>query len=197
MTTVTHLDLINASMRFQTRTDSFAAGKADICRDLASKLLRFGRFASDKQAEFAAKLVSWSMPRPAADTRPEAEGIAVPNLYAVLLKHSTFHVDRLAISRKNQDSLCWLKLEGHDGVIGILDRGIAKLTRKGAQAVVDAGLSADWLPTLLRELDADPLTAAKKYGKLSGRCCSCGRDLTDPDSIEAGIGPICAGKFGG
>jgi len=34
-----------------------------------------------------------------------------------------------------------------------------------------------------------------KYGKLAGRCCSCGRELTDDDSIEAGIGPVCARKF--
>ena len=27
-----------------------------------------------------------------------------------------------------------------------------------------------------------------------GRCCRCGRKLTVPESIEAGIGPECAGK---
>lgn len=40
-----------------------------------------------------------------------------------------------------------------------------------------------------------PLQTAMKYGKLAGRCCSCGRELTNDGSIEAGIGPICAGKF--
>jgi hypothetical protein len=25
-----------------------------------------------------------------------------------------------------------------------------------------------------------------------GKCCRCGRKLTDPESIESGIGPICA-----
>ena len=29
------------------------------------------------------------------------------------------------------------------------------------------------------------------YAKTSGNCYRCGRTLTDPDSIEAGIGPIC------
>lgn len=24
------------------------------------------------------------------------------------------------------------------------------------------------------------------------KCCICGRPLTDPDSVKAGIGPICA-----
>lgn len=39
------------------------------------------------------------------------------------------------------------------------------------------------------------LDQAKEYGKVTGTCCNCGRLLTNEDSIEAGIGPICAGKF--
>lgn len=31
----------------------------------------------------------------------------------------------------------------------------------------------------------------------SGRCCRCGRKLTDPTSVEAGIGPDCQDDFGG
>jgi hypothetical protein len=38
------------------------------------------------------------------------------------------------------------------------------------------------------------LDEAKGYGKLYGVCCKCGRTLTDEGSIEAGIGPVCAGK---
>jgi len=30
-----------------------------------------------------------------------------------------------------------------------------------------------------------------------GRCCVCARPLTNPESIDAGIGPECAGKAGG
>jgi len=39
------------------------------------------------------------------------------------------------------------------------------------------------------------LDEAKEYGKRTGQCCQCGRTLTVKESIEAGIGPICAGKF--
>lgn len=28
-----------------------------------------------------------------------------------------------------------------------------------------------------------------------GRCCVCARTLTVPESIESGIGPVCAGRF--
>ena len=42
----------------------------------------------------------------------------------------------------------------------------------------------------------NPLEAAIKYGRLTGNCACCGRTLTDKNSVAAGIGPICAEKFG-
>lgn len=42
----------------------------------------------------------------------------------------------------------------------------------------------------------DPREAAVNYGHQLGRCSSCNRELTNPESIAAGIGPICAGKAG-
>ena len=42
---------------------------------------------------------------------------------------------------------------------------------------------------------ADPLAAAVATGKLTGRCCCCGRELTDPTSVERGIGPICEANW--
>lgn len=194
----TSLDLIAAAKRFDEKYQSdFVAGKADICRDLADRLQRFGDYASDKQREFAKKLVEWSKPRERQWTDPHAapaaptNELACPDLFAVMQKHSTLYVDPLRISRKNQDTLCWLLW--NERLIGKIENGKAIVfPRKAADAHV---LVADVIDRL-REFEENPLAAAMKYGKLAGRCCSCGRDLTDPASIEAGIGPICAGKFG-
>lgn len=49
---------------------------------------------------------------------------------------------------------------------------------------------------ILREIATNPSEAARDYGKRTGRCCCCGRELTDPVSIDAGIGPICASNWG-
>lgn len=38
------------------------------------------------------------------------------------------------------------------------------------------------------------LKQAAEFGKLTGTCCCCGKLLTDPKSIEKGIGPVCEGK---
>lgn len=36
---------------------------------------------------------------------------------------------------------------------------------------------------------------AAAYGKATGQCCVCSRELTVQASIDAGIGPVCASKF--
>jgi hypothetical protein len=43
---------------------------------------------------------------------------------------------------------------------------------------------------------ADPEAAAVLFGKEVGACSCCGRELTNQVSIDRGIGPICAVKFG-
>lgn len=48
----------------------------------------------------------------------------------------------------------------------------------------------------LRIIAADPADAAIRYGRETGSCSCCGRELTRADSIAAGIGPICAMKWG-
>jgi hypothetical protein len=42
----------------------------------------------------------------------------------------------------------------------------------------------------------DPLASALKYGRLTGQCSCCGRELTNHKSVEDGIGPICREKWG-
>lgn len=48
----------------------------------------------------------------------------------------------------------------------------------------------------LNVIAANPAEAATAYGKATGECSCCGRELTDPNSIAAGIGPVCASKWG-
>lgn len=46
----------------------------------------------------------------------------------------------------------------------------------------------------LRNARRMTLAEAKEYGRMTGSCCRCGRRLDVPESVEAGIGPVCAGK---
>lgn len=51
---------------------------------------------------------------------------------------------------------------------------------------------------MIRKLQASEkmtLEQAKEFGAIYGVCCNCGATLTNEDSIEAGIGPVCAKRF--
>jgi TorA maturation chaperone TorD len=43
---------------------------------------------------------------------------------------------------------------------------------------------------------ADPAAAATAHGHEFGNCSCCGRELTNPESVARGIGPICAERWG-
>ena len=43
---------------------------------------------------------------------------------------------------------------------------------------------------------ADPAAAATAHGHEYGYCSCCGRELTNPESVARGIGPICAERWG-
>jgi hypothetical protein len=186
--------LEQAAARFNIRRDAFAAGKGDICLDLASKLERFGSFVSEKQAEFADKLIAWSQPREQAPRRvdPVAASLPVlPKLFDLMQRLARLTIGRITISRKNQDSLCWVKLEGQDGVVGKIEGGQLHLFRSKMGA-----FTASEVLTELVRIEADPEAAAVLHGKASGCCAVCSRDLTDPVSIERGVGPVCLEKAG-
>lgn len=56
----------------------------------------------------------------------------------------------------------------------------------------------EYAPGAMRNIKATDrmsIEDAAEFGKRTGTCCNCGRTLTNPDSIDAGIGPICAQKF--
>lgn len=50
--------------------------------------------------------------------------------------------------------------------------------------------------THVAEIVADPKAAAIRFGQRRGVCCVCNAGLRNHDSIERGIGPICAEKMG-
>jgi Family of unknown function (DUF6011) len=50
--------------------------------------------------------------------------------------------------------------------------------------------------SIMAEIAKDPKEASMCYGRELGHCGICGRTLTDEDSRERGIGPICAVKYG-
>jgi len=112
-----------------------------------------------------------------------------PKVSELMQRLADLRLPGVKLSRKNQDSLVWV-LQGENTLAGKLEAGhyspfYKRVAGAGQAAILDQ----------LRQAEADPLAAAVAYGRASGRCAVCGRDLTDPTSIEAGIGPVCAGRL--
>lgn len=54
----------------------------------------------------------------------------------------------------------------------------------------------DMTKTVVKMVAIIPEDAAVLFGQKSGCCCFCGRDLTTPESVTAGYGPVCADHWG-
>lgn len=75
---------------------------------------------------------------------------------------------------------------GFDEYLGTIGSGIFRKAPKCTEQQKQGILAAC----------ADPLKAVLAFGKKFGRCSLCNRPLSDPISLERGVGPICAVKFG-
>lgn len=66
-----------------------------------------------------------------------------------------------------------------------------KITSDG----VPVGILKQDILDFLEDANENLLQLAKVYGHESGCCSVCNRELTDPISIQLGIGPICLKRF--
>lgn len=104
------------------------------------------------------------------------------------LKRLAFRTDRLTVSPAPANGR-------NAGALYVKDNGeyAGKIVEGKFLALRET--AADVSEKLI-ELAADPAGVARMYGKQTGVCCCCGRELTDPASVAAGIGPICADNWG-
>lgn len=108
-------------------------------------------------------------------------------------KRLTLRFAGVNVKPNRDNTALWVtsQTEREEGNYGLQPKYLGKVT----PTAMDSRLGDD-IKAVLMEAAQDPLTAAIRYGKESGECSCCGRELTDPRSIERGIGPICATKFG-
>jgi len=154
---------------------------------------------SDKQLAWVHKLAvdfSAAQSAPQSDNEPsqfEALFAAFEAAKSKGAKRLTLRFEGINIKPNRDLSALWVtsQTEREEGNYGMQPKYLGKVTPAGC----DSRLSDDVKATIMAAA-SDPLTAAIRYGKLSGSCSCCGRELTDPRSISRGIGPICAEKFG-
>ena len=82
------------------------------------------------------------------------------------------------------------------GAVYVTDKGDTYLGKVLAGKLFGSKDCTKTLEERILQAMQDPKGAAEAFGKKFGRCSICSRTLTDPESIEKGIGPICASRFG-
>lgn len=122
---------------------------------------------------FIDQLLAYPVKAPTAEATPERKNLT-PGRYALTTGDT---VTRYQIDRpENGKWAGWTFLSRVNGSHSERVRGTE------AQRIIDA-------------IAADPLAAATLYGKTTGRCGICSRELSNPESIERGIGPVCASRI--
>ena len=126
-------------------------------------------------------------PPPAAAQVPKNSTYHFPNIYKMAMeKVVRLHLDGCKVHLSLAGILSVVNPVYGQGYYGKFDsEGNFKPTKECTPAVLDQ----------LKDVEINGVEAAKRIGLLTGTCCVCGRSLTNEGSIEAGIGPICAGKF--
>ena len=120
--------------------------------------------------------------------------IASANLKWPKLRLATADLDKIVLSRAGPNSRNPGHINVTDGRPYGDNRYYGRIDPEGR-----AFLRNDIPPKIEAELVAindDPAEAIRVTGTRTGQCCCCGRELTNPVSIENGIGPICANGWG-
>ena len=174
-----------------------AAQWSDFAGSLVETVARRGRL-SDRQQSAAEFMMAKVMAR---NTQKEVDVQNAPtvNLAGIRqlfdsatsngLKRPKVRISGIAISLapshgKNPDALYIKKGGQYQG----------KITKENQMFLVSG--HTEEVPGILEDLANKPMDALRVEGQKTGNCGLCGRELTKKDSIERGIGPICAQKYG-
>jgi hypothetical protein len=87
-----------------------------------------------------------------------------------------------------------LYFDKETGKVQVYSNGLKGTISQDGILTSNSSVDQDLIETL-QEFARDPQQAITAFGKLTGRCCFCGRRLNDPPSIHAGYGPTCAERY--
>lgn len=194
-----HADLI-AELRRISEWNDFA-------RKSLESIAEYGTLREERVAALRSMLAKLNANREVRREQRKAESVArggevgVDRINALFstalasgLKKPMFRTEHLVIKPAKKDAAILYvtdrrvhdPINGGPGYVGKIVNGKFEARREAKPDTLQ----------LLCDIAENPLEAATKYGRSTGNCCCCGRELTDPESVAAGIGPICVTKWG-
>lgn len=170
-----------------------------LAADLLTKWTEFGRLTEGQvalvrklMAEDAAKAEARKAEREVA--APVVDLTAIDALFAKAtenaIKRPVFRTETLTLKKASATG-------NNPGALYVTDTATSAYLGKLVGGKFFASREATpETATTLQAIAVDPTAESIKYGRKFGNCGCCGRSLVDPVSILAGIGPICASKWG-
>jgi len=168
--------------------------------DMLASLTKYGSFTERQEAavrnaaaKSAARKAQWAAERAERDANKADVNIsrideAFTSAVKAGLKFPKLRLDdfTLSLASVNSRNAGAIYVKQDDLYLGKIADG--KFTRsRDCDADIEARIVAAC---------ADPAAAAEAYGKRTGKCSCCGRELTNEESIARAIGPICAERWG-
>lgn len=186
-------------------------GNLSAAQSILEQLRRRGS-VSDKQHAFAVSLCNRAKPA-SAPVSNEREKVALGNFAAMI---ALFDKAAAAKSAKAyapkvrlmcEDEKIELTVAGPGtrapGTINVATAGgrdnnvwFGRILRDGNFEVNPRVPMPEALKNTLGVFARNPLDSMVSYGRRTGTCSICARKLVDPVSIDRGIGPICASRYG-
>lgn len=155
-----------------------------------------GRTLSPRQEAAALAMMDKAKARNAADKAKVAVDLSpIAAMFEAAkgngYKRPTYRAEGVVITRapdtgRNAGAL-YVKSFETDAYLGKIVGGMFTPTADGV---------AEKAPEAVLVIAEDPKEAAIRFGRKTGNCSCCGRELTNRESVELGIGPICATKWG-
>jgi len=174
-------------------------------QDFARSLIEQGkdRGLTDKQLYWVRKLVAdASAPKPSVNLGDFSSVIALFKGASERLKHPTVRLQLadgspIALTMAGATSKAPGTVNVTDGKPFGSSVWYGRVNPDGKwdmSGKVDAS-TASAITALLVNFATNPAKVASAYGKQTGSCCFCARELTDARSVSVGYGPICADKY--
>lgn len=211
-------DLFSAASRFDARRD---VAKAATCRDIAMKVTASGRFASLRQRQYAEALVRWSQPAArqaaaeagtqlaanrSAERSAMMTGLSLQRIAQLFAAAALRGLERPVIRLRHEE---WrITITPAPAYSRNAGSYYVKAKSGTEQRIYCGRIAGDdgrffasaecplAVQQALRDFSANPEEVARAYGRATGQCCFCGRELTDGRSVAMGYGPICAEHYG-
>ena len=179
-----------------------SAGKFEFARSMLDALNKYGSLTEKQMAtvqrltvqaaEFQAARATEQAAR--AETAPvvsvEAIEVAFNNAKESGVKFPKLRLDTFVFSPAGENSknagAIYIKSKGDGVYLGKVMGGRLFTSRDCTTEAAER----------ITAVASDPKQAAVAYGMKFGACSVCGRQLTDSDSVQRGIGPVCAENYG-